>query len=324
MRKLILTVALAFMSACTPGANDGDGVNQIDREVVEDIVSEFGDVDDDGIALRDALVNIGLLELADSGNSMSGQKPPPAPIVGSPAVDNDGDGMTERQGDCDDANADIYRGAPESCDGDGVDHDCDQEFAPGNDPNPRDGYLLGVDLDQDGVADPRTRMQGCGTTAVSQWVVPLTQRFQDCDDRTQAVRPYKAELLDGIDNNCDGTLQGGGLASMIDEHVGEIPCFTDNDFDGYGSAWGTWAVGPYCPLGLVQNKRDCDDSEPLRAPGRLELCNGIDDDCDSFVDNAQAPSQVPALDRFRNRGTGVYENSWYSVCIMDRLGYDHR
>ena len=38
--------------------------------------------------------------------------------------DNDGDGYSEADGDCDDTNADIYPGAPETP-GDGVDSNCD-------------------------------------------------------------------------------------------------------------------------------------------------------------------------------------------------------
>jgi len=39
-------------------------------------------------------------------------------------VDDDGDGMTENEGDCDDTDATIYDGAPEVW-GDGIDQDCD-------------------------------------------------------------------------------------------------------------------------------------------------------------------------------------------------------
>lgn len=43
--------------------------------------------------------------------------------------DNDGDGLTERQGDCDDSDASVYPGAPEElCDG--RDNDCDGRVSP--------------------------------------------------------------------------------------------------------------------------------------------------------------------------------------------------
>ncbi|WP_054691204.1 putative metal-binding motif-containing protein [Desulfosarcina cetonica] len=39
-------------------------------------------------------------------------------------TDNDGDGLSESQGDCNDSDANIYVGSIETC-GDGIDQDCD-------------------------------------------------------------------------------------------------------------------------------------------------------------------------------------------------------
>jgi C-terminal peptidase prc len=47
-----------------------------------------------------------------------------AQIRNHPDIDDDQDGFTERQGDCDDTLEAIYPGAPETC-GDGIDQDCD-------------------------------------------------------------------------------------------------------------------------------------------------------------------------------------------------------
>jgi hypothetical protein len=61
----------------------------------------------------------GVADTSDTGN----QADYGVPDTGM-YVDNDGDGYSEAEGDCDDTNADIYPGAPETP-GDGVDSNCD-------------------------------------------------------------------------------------------------------------------------------------------------------------------------------------------------------
>ena len=60
--------------------------------------------------------------------------------------------------------------------------------------------------------------------------------------------------------------------------------FEDNDGDGYGSgvAQGRCKSLP----GLVDNSEDCDDSNLLINPESAEVCDGIDNDCDGLLDDA--------------------------------------
>lgn len=50
----------------------------------------------------------------------------------------------------------------------------------------------------------------------------------------------------------------------------------DGDADGFGSPG-----DPSCPLG---GDPDCDDADPLVSPAGIETCNGVDDDCDTLID----------------------------------------
>jgi hypothetical protein len=70
--------------------------------------------------------------------------------------------------------------------------------------------------------------------------------------------------------------------------VAFAPCtpstwYVDADGDGFGNVSTTLS---YCtqPYGYVANSTDCDDAVAAVNPGATEICNSIDDDCDSSTD----------------------------------------
>lgn len=88
------------------------------------------------------------------------------------STDDDGDGVSECGGDCNDGNAAIYPGAPQSCDG--VNTDCTSSYWPLTPPdeadNDRDGFRI---------------CEG------------------DCNDASADIRPTATEICNGIDDDCD-------------------------------------------------------------------------------------------------------------------------
>jgi hypothetical protein len=106
----------------------------------------------------------------------------------------------------------------------------------------------------------------------------------DCDDADAAVFPTAAEVCDGVDNNCDGTVDE---SSAIDA----VTVYADGDFDGYGNEA---SVSTACepPPGFIDVAGDCDDADASSYPGGTEVCDGVDNDCDGAVDNEPVDAAV--------------------------------
>jgi len=94
----------------------------------------------------------------------------------------------------------------------------------------------------------------------------------DCDDEDPDVHPGALESCNGRDDDCD---------DAVDEDV-LLPWWRDADGDGHGAGDPTEACE--APEGFVDSSDDCDDDDAGVSPSTEETCNGIDDDCDSDID----------------------------------------
>lgn len=209
--------------------------------------------------------------------------------------DADGDGFDSTV-DCNDNDPQIYPGAPERCNM--LDDDCDtlidEDFNLATDfsncggcgincarPNAIMACVAGVCvfqgcepgwLDLDG--DPNN---GCEFAAVDNDMDGFPQPF-DCDDTNPNIRPNAIEICNGVDDNCDTVIDP-------ENSQGCQIYYRDADNDGWGDC-----STPRClcaPTGAFTATMcgDCNDSNPQINPARPELCtDGIDNDCDGFVD----------------------------------------
>jgi serine protease len=98
-------------------------------------------------------------------------------------TDADGDGYTESQGDCNDADSDVHPDALETCDG--IDNNCD------------------------GITDEGCSTSGCTDNDGD----GVCEEDGDCNDNNANVYPGHQDTRgrwgrDGVDNDCNGTIDG--------------------------------------------------------------------------------------------------------------------
>ena len=126
-------------------------------------------------------------------------------------------GWVDTAGDCDDGDELINPGAAEICDG--VDNDCNGEID-------ETGAALNfyADSDGDGFGDPGDVTLSC--TAPAGYVTDDT----DCDDTRELVYPGAAETCNGLDDDCDGTVDDG--FANIDLEVTSISNTADIGAEG--------------------------------------------------------------------------------------------
>ena len=185
--------------------------------------------------------------------------------------DDDRDGVPDAAcggSDCNDRDPLAGPDVPELCDD--VDNDCDGA----TDEDVREDLRWFVDQDGDGYGGGAGTASGCERPAGS-----FVLRGGDCVDDDATIGPAQVERCDGVDNDCDGRTDEDAAARVV---------YDDDDGDGFGdpsSARTACAVGD----GETERPGDCDDADPRRFPGASELCDLVDQDCDTTIDEDAAP-----------------------------------
>jgi hypothetical protein len=228
---------------------------------------------------------------------------------GASTQDNDLDGWTPGAGDCDDADARVFPGADETCNG--VDDDCDGEA----DEDAVDAGSWYADDDGDGYGSPNVVIVACAAPeghvdqagdcadsdaerypgATETWydgtdqdcaedndhdadadgALAMGSGGDDCDDLNSSVYPGAVDAwYDGVDSNCDGA----------------------DDFDADGDGLSTVDSGG----------EDCDDADAEVHPGAAELCNdGVDSDCTGADDCVLSGADVILFDSLESGDLGA-------------------
>ncbi len=169
-------------------------------------------------------------------------------------------------GDCDDSRTDVNPGATEVCDG--RDNDCN---AVADDPNTTGctAYFTDVDGDTWGAGASQCLCAPVGLVTAS--------RAGDCNDLVASANPGGTERCNQVDDDCDSATDEGnaeGCTSFL----------RDVDGDAFGVTGDAQCVCTAGPVYRAVLGGDCADNNAQRNPGRSEVCNGVDDDCDSSTD----------------------------------------
>ena len=231
--------------------------------------------------------------------------------------DQDGDGSIYGV-DCDDADASAYPGATEvwydgvdnACDG-GDDYDqdadgfqttavgggdCDDTDAAVN-PGATDAWYDGTDSDCGGNSDYDADGDGYDSDAYG---------GSDCDDADAATNPGEAEVwYDGYDTDCDGASDYDQDSDGYDSDAfGGTDC-DDTDATVYVGATEVWYNGTddACDGGNdddqdgdgVEYPADCNDTDATLSGSGTEVIDGVDNDCDSIVDNVSIDDAATGL-----------------------------
>ena len=255
-----LFLAVVLVAACLNWAVDepSDGDADVDSDVDADADADADDDDDpcDGVTCsghgrcfsdEDEAVCI-----CDEHYRADGLACVPASADGDADADSDEDYDVDEDGDNCIALA-------EECDG--VDNDCDGEIDEGV------MNLYYRDQDSDGYGNIMSPRFDCDAPA------GYVENSTDCDDGNGAIRPEATETCDGVDNDCDGSIDAGCTCVLgseqqcgLGEDEGECAWGTQGCIDDGGGSGPVWG-----------------DCEGGRRPAE-EACDGLDNDCSGEAD----------------------------------------
>ena len=210
-----------------------------------------------------------------------------ADVCGPACVDDDGDGVTTCELDCDDANAERYPGAPEFCDDASVDEDCNETT------------FGDRDVDGDGYTDARC----CNGTSCG----------EDCDDTRAGVHPALPEVCNRRDDDCSGVAD--------DDDAILVQVYPDLDRDGDGDDGA--APLRLCAglVGFASTQGDCEDAPGptarLRSGRTPEVTDGLDNNCNGAIDEVSPPASW--FEDLDGDGYGTRRNTRASTTVL--IGY---
>jgi hypothetical protein len=126
-----------------------------------------------------------------------------------------------------------------------------------------------IDSDNDGYGNSSTATSSC--SPLQGYVL----QGGDCNDNNANRNPGLPEICNNIDDNCN---------NQIDDGLTFLNYYIDTDADGFGAGNSTFACASP-GINYVTNNTDCNNTNALINPSRTEICNSIDDNCNTLIDD---------------------------------------
>jgi hypothetical protein len=174
--------------------------------------------------------------------------------------------------DCDDQKALVSPGKPEIC-GNGVDDNCNGQQ---DEIDSLGCQAYFEDLDGDGYGAGGD--SACLCAAAGDFVTP---KSGDCQPKSPEVNPGAAEVCNGKDDNCKNGADEPGAKGCVEYYA-------DKDLDGFGDPGVSSCLCAPAGIYVTSVPGDCDDAKPSAKPGSLEICDGLDNNCNGQTDEPGA------------------------------------
>jgi hypothetical protein len=295
---------------CVDTDRDGDGVNNSADNCPDNANSAQTDIDADGIGdICDTDKDgDGVLNSADNcpEKANSGQGDMDSDTIGDACdPDRDGDQINNTIDNC----PDVKNADQANMDGDSYGDLCDPD---------RDGDGIVNDSDNcpDILNSSQSNIDGdafgdaCDDDADNDTYKSIAAGGTDCNDLNASVHPGAAEICNGLDDDCDSTIDVNATNCTI--------YYKDGDGDDYGKASDFKCLcSPAAPYD-VTNNLDCDDSKSAVNPNATEACDTIDNDCDGTVDEENASSCATWYFDYDKDNYGLLANS---KCLCSASGF---
>ncbi len=123
--------------------------------------------------------------------------------------------------------------------------------------------------------------------------------------------PYLS--VDALDGRMDLDLDGVPRPDDCDDDDPAVGQPTTWHADSDGDGWGTESTTIACtqPSGFTVRPGDCNDSDAAVHPDATEVCNGVDDDCDTSVDGSESADALAWFEDADGYGYGdISTETW--------------